>query len=111
MKNLLYVMVLMISVFGPVTVYAGLAINNMYEKNDYFYVVVEYENDTDQTYKTITIKCDALDRNDEVIGSNQKSISPPREGLIKPGFKSSTRIPIQVSDQKIHSVSCNSNLQ
>lgn len=111
MKNLLFTTSLIIAVLWLTPVHAGLVISNMYPKNDFIYVLVEYENDTDQTYETMTIKCEALDRNDKVIGSNQQSISLTKPELIKPGFKTSKRIAIQISDQKVHSVSCNSNLK
>lgn len=110
MKSLLFITSLMFAVLWFSSVHAGLAISNMYPQKDYIYVMVEYENDTAQTYQIMTIKCDALDRNENVIGSNQKSISPPNEDQIKPGYKTSTRIAIQISDQKANSVSCNSNL-
>jgi hypothetical protein len=89
--------------------YAGLKIHNMTQVQNKFYISLEYENDTDNSYNEVTIKCEALDSSDKVINHSEKSFIPGENNQIAPGFKWSVKLPIDVNDKKVKSASCNSD--
>ena len=82
-----------------------MKILNIVPKNNVYFVTVDYTNVTEETYQTLRVKCDALDKSENVINSRERQFSGP----IKPGFKVTFKISIESLGQKVDSAYCSSN--
>jgi len=76
-------------------------------KNDYAYVIVYYENDTDVTYKNaVRIRCAVVDSEGVIVGVNTRSFFAHEYGPIQPGFKGRLKVPVQLNGASAKSISC-----
>ena len=70
---------------------------------DYAYALVDYINDTMNTYEGgVTISCVALNSENKEIGNNQRSFS----ASIRPGFQRTMEIPVRLHGEEMKSMSC-----
>lgn len=87
---------------------ASIKIDRVWEDNGYAYVLVSYTNNSKITYKNyIKIKCTALDEDSKKININTRSFFSHDYGPIKPGFKDTVKVPINLNGFTMESVSCN----
>lgn len=82
---------------------ADMVILNIVPKNSSHFVTVDYTNDTDEIYETLRIKCDALDKDENIINSKELKFSGP----IKPGDKVAFKTLIESLGKTVDSIYCN----
>ena len=71
---------------------------------DYAYALVDYLNDSMNTYENgVTINCAALDSENKRIGTNQRNLS----ASIRPGFQRTIEIPVRLHGEEMKSMTCN----
>ena len=104
-KLFLFSLVVIISSFSIIANADEMKILNIVPKNNVYFVTFDYTNDTDETYETLKVKCDALDDSENVINSKEREFSGP----IKPGFKVTFKISIESLGKKVDSAYCSSN--
>ena len=83
-----------------------MTIESVYDDEDYLYAVVSYLNDTDETYRQVTVECKAVDKDNRTINSNKRSFSSYQLGPIGPGFTGTVKIPIHTYGLSAESASC-----
>lgn len=105
-KVFIYCLAVIISSFSIIA-NAEMEILNIIQKDNLYFVTVDYTNNTGETYETFTVKCDVLDKSENVINSSKREFSGP----IKPGFKVTFKIPIESLGKKVDSAYCSSKYE
>lgn len=88
-----------------------IRINNKWHKNSTTYLIVSYKNNTDETFKNaVTIKCNTLNKDGDIINTNSRSFFAFEHGEMKPGFNNSLKLHINdIEGGKIFDVRCSVN--
>lgn len=81
----------------------SIKIIRFWAEYDYGYALVDYINDTMETYQGgVTIQCAAVDSGNKEIGTNQRSLSSE----IRPGFQTTMEIPVTLHGADLKSMRC-----
>jgi hypothetical protein len=81
---------------------AELQIHNVSQVDTIGRTTLQYVNTGYWTYTKVTVKCNAYDIDDNLIGFNQHIDT----GIIVPGFTSHTILDIELDQMTLHSVHC-----
>ena len=104
-RSILMVVVI-ITIVGSANA-GSLEIDRVWTEYDSGYALITYTNDTDATYKAVTIKCVALDSLNKKINSNKRSFYAHEYGPITPGFSDTLKIPVDLNGLDMESMNCN----
>jgi hypothetical protein len=83
-----------------------IKIEKVWSQGNYGYALVYYTNNTDKTFDRIIIKCTALDSNGQKINSNRRSFFAHEHGPIHPDFEGRIKVPVELFDMKLKSMTC-----
>ena len=84
------------------TLMAGLQIPVITQVDTIGKATLEYVNTGYWTYTKVTVKCEAYDIEDELIGSNEYEI----RDIILPGFTEHTILDFELGGMTLHRVNC-----
>ena len=106
MKKLLLT-ILAILLLNSVALAGSLKLDRVWVDGDCGYALVTYTNETDLTFKrAVTIECTALDSRENKININSRSFWASKYGPIKPGFKGTLKIPVELHGASMKFMDC-----
>lgn len=84
-----------------------VTVDRIWAEFDIGHALVSYQNTTTTTFPgRVTIQCDAFDRSDMKIGTNQRSFFARERGPIAPGFRGTLDIPVNLHGASLKRMEC-----